>query len=414
MDFIREQIKKKPINKKRLAIKLGTAALCGVVFSVVVCIVMMIFMPMIQRNIISQTEETESGSESLLQNTQENQGTEATESGGIVIPTNFNLSISDYQTLQDELYNIGNEVNKSIVTVTSVTEEMGWMENDFETEGQGSGVIVAEDSNYLYILTEKKIISDAETIRVSFVDKTGAMGTILKYDGNTGIAILTVEKRQIEEDAKREIKVAQLGNSYTMSNGAIVIAVGSPLGANYSILTGNITSVENEIATKDRNYSVFTTDIIASENASGVLVNTKGEIVGMVMQSFSGSQDISTLTAVVVDELKDMIETLINGKDIPYIGLYVSTVTADIAKDYDIPKGVFIKEVVADSPAMRAGLQNGDVIVKINGESIATDMIYSNKISQLIPGTTCELTVMRQNGNKYYDVTCEVEIGVLK
>lgn len=414
MDFIREKIKEKPISKKRLAIKLGTAVLCGLVFSVVVFLMMMIFMPIIQRNLMPQTEETEFESEAFSQNTEDTQNTEDAGSESIVIPPNFNLSISDYQTLQDELYSIGNEVNKSIVTVTGVTDEMDWMENDFETEGQGSGVIVAEDSNYLYILTEKKIISDAEAIRVSFVDKTGAAATILKYDGNTGIAILTVEKRQIDTDTRTAIKIAQLGNSYTMSNGAIVIAVGSPLGANYSILTGNITSVENEIETKDKNYSVFTTDIIASENASGVLVNTKGEIVGIVMQSFSGSQDISTLTAVAVDELKGMIETLIDGKDVPYIGLYVSTVTADIAKDYDIPKGVFIKEVVADSPAMLAGLQNGDVIVKINGENISTDMVYSNKISQLIPGTTCELTVMRQSGSEYYALTCEIEIGVLK
>lgn len=414
MDFIREKIKEKPLSKKRLLMRLGTAALCGLVFSVVVCLVLAIFFPMLQKEGAPSTQNIEPESESISLNTQETQGTEDTESENIVIPPDFSLSISDYQVLQDELYRIGNEINKSIVTVAGVNEEMGWLENDFETEGKGSGLIVAEDGNYIYILTEKRIISDAEAIRVSFVDKTGASATIRKYDVNTGIAILTVEKRQIASSTKSKIKIAQVGNSYAMSNGAIVIAVGSPLGANYSILTGNITSVENEIATRDKNYSVFTTDIIASENASGVVVNTKGEVVGIVMQSFSGSQDMSTLTAVVVDELKAMVETLINGKDLPYIGLYISTVTADIAKDYDIPKGVFIREVAADSPAMRAGLQSGDIIVKINGENISTDMVYSNKISQLIPGTTCELTVMRQSGNKYYSVTCEVEIGILE
>lgn len=411
MEFIREKIKEKPISKKRLMIKLGTAALCGLVFSAVVCLVLAVFLPVLQKNDVPSTQNTEPESENISLNTQE---TEDTQSEGIVIPTDFSLSITDYQILQDELYKIGNEVNNSIVTVMGVDEELGWMENDFETEGKGSGLIVAEDGNYVYILTEKRVVSDAESIRVSFVDKTGASATMLKYDANTGIAILTVEKRQIASSTKAKIKIAQLGNSYAMTNGAIVIAVGSPLGANYSILTGNITSVDNEIATRDKNYSVFTTDIIASENASGVVVNTKGEVVGVVLQSFSGSQDMSTLTAVVVDELKTMVETLINGKDLPYIGLYISTVTADIAKDYDIPKGVFVREVAADSPAMRAGLQSGDVIVKINGENVSTDMVYSNKISQLIPGTTCELTVMRQSGDKYYSFTCEVEIGILE
>lgn len=418
MDFIREKTKEKPINKRKLLLKIGSAALCGLVFSVVVIIMLFIFMPMIQSTVPLETEETELETEQLTQ-TEETERVESTENteeqSSMVIPPDFSLSISDYQTLQDELYGVGNEVNKSIVTVAAISGESDdWAENPFEAEGQSSGVIVSEDDNYLYILTEKKVLSDADHIRVSFVDNTGADATLLKYDGNTGIAILTVEKRQLSRDTESVITVASLGSSHEMSNGSIVIALGSPLGTNYSILTGNITSIQNEIATQDKNYSVFTTDIVASETASGVLVNANGEIIGVVMQSFSGSQDINTLTAVQVDELKDVIDIMIDGKDVPYMGLYISTVTEDISKDYEIPIGVYIKDVAADSPAMYAGLQSGDVIVEINGESVVTDILYSDKMSQLIPGTTCEIMVKRQNGNEYYDLPYVVEIGVLK
>ena len=103
-----------------------------------------------------------------------------------------------------------------------------------------------------------------------------------------------------------------------------------------------------------------------------------------------------------------------NGKDVPYIGLYISTVTEDISGDYDIPVGVYIKDVAANSHAMNAGLQSGDVIVKINGTGIKTDENYSDIINAFIPGTTCEVTVKRQSGNFYYDVTYEVEIEVLE
>lgn len=413
MDFIREKIKEKPVSKRKILLKIGAAALCGLVFSIVVLVMMLVFMPIVQEPMNSQTEGTEQGTDSLVEteNTEEVPSTEQ----GIVIPPDLSLSISDYQTLQDELYGIGNGVNKSIVTVTTVsTTTDDWAENPFETEGQSSGVIVSEDDNYLYILTEKKVISDASYIRVSFIDNTGATATLLKYDGNTGLAILTVEKRQLSGKTKAEVEVVTLGSSYEITNGSIVIALGSPLGTNYSILTGNITSIQNEIATQDKNYSVFTTDIVASENASGVLVNTKGEVVGIVMQSFSGSQDINTLTAVEVDELREIIEILCNGKDVPYMGVYISTVTEDISKDYDIPVGIYIKDIASESPAMHAGLQSGDVIVKLNGEAVTTDEIFSEKISQLIPGTTCEISVKRQNGSEYYDVTCMVEIGVMK
>lgn len=409
MEFIREKIKEKPISKRRIAMRVGVAALCGLAFALVACVVLIIAVPYI----IPQENTEDLG---MSEQTQQEEVTQETEDQnvGLVLPPDFNLTISDYETLQNELYQIGNYTNKSVVAVVKMESEDDWTVNDYETEGKGSGVIVSEDSNYLYILTERKLIADAAHIRVTFVDGTGAEATLFKYDANTGISILTVEKRMLKLDTKRAIAVAQLGSIDEVKNGALVIALGSPLGTNYSILTGNITSVENEMVTKDKNYSVYTTDIVAGENGSGVLINTKGEVIGVVIQDFSGSQDVSTLTAVAVDEITGIVQSLRNGKDIPYVGVYLSTVTDDIAEDYDIPKGVYIKEVVADSPAMKAGLQNGDVITHINGDLIVTDEMFSEKIAQLIPGTTCEILVKRQNGNEYYEVKCTVTIGVLQ
>lgn len=435
MDFIREKTKEKPMSKKRFFAKIGIAVLCGVVFSLTVVIVLLFCKPLLEEHngqSIAESDTEAVGDTERMEGTESQDSTESSDGAenvegtdqttqdtqieaGLVIPPNFSLSISDYQTLLDELYQIGNEANRSIVAVFAMSDEdSNWADNPFEAEGQSSGVIVEEDANYLYILTEKKVLSNGGRVHVAFVDNTGAEAKLLKYDGNTGLAILTVEKRRLNTSTQSEIAVALWGSSYEMTNGAVVIALGSPLGTNYSILTGNITSIQNEIATQDKNYSVFTTDIVASENASGVLVNTKGEIIAVVMQSFSGSQDISTLTAVEVDELKSLIEILSNGKDVPYMGVYVSTVTKEISKEYDIPIGVYIKDVEADSPAMHAGLQSGDVIVKINGEKVSSDEKFSDIISQLIIGTTCEITVKRQTGSAYYDVTCMVEISVLQ
>ncbi len=410
MEFIREKIKEKPISKRRIAMNLGMAALCGLVFAAVVCVVLVIAVPII---VPPQNESEFAGTQ---EDTQQDTSTQDTQgpNGGLILPPDLNLTISDYETLQDELYQIGSMANKAVVTVMPMENKDDWTENNQLVENQGSGIIFSEDSNYVYILTERRIIAEAAHIRVAFVDKTGAEATLFKYDANTGIAVLAVEKRQLKPETKRAITVARMGAMTDVKNGALVIALGSPLGTNYSILTGNITSVDKEVMTKDKNYSVYTTDIVASKNASGVLINTNGEVVGMVMQTYSSSQDVSTITAVAMKEIHATIMSLRNGKDVPYVGVYLATVTEDIAKDYNIPKGVFIKEVVADSPAMKAGLQNGDVITHINGESILTDAMFSEKISQLIPGTKCEIAVKRQNGKEYYNVTCEVTIDVLK
>ncbi len=97
---------------------------------------------------------------------------------------------------------------------------------------------------------------------------------------------------------------------------------------------------------------------MGSKNGSGALINLNGEVIGLVTQGYSSEGDQNTLTAISISELKPVIEMLSNNKDIPYIGLEITTVTNTIAKENDIPKGVYIKDVKMDSPAMAAGLQS--------------------------------------------------------
>ena len=211
-----------------------------------------------------------------------------------------------------------------------------------------------------------------------------------------------------------QVMIASLGNSYMIEQGTTVLAIGSPLGANYSILCGTITSSRNEVSTIDRNYTIFTTDIVGSENGSGVIINLKGEIVGLVLQDYSSQSDRNTITALSVSELKQLIEDLSNNRDIPYVGLRLSTVTDDIAEEYKIPKGVYVKSVVLDSPAMTAGIQEADVIVKINGEDIVNVEQYNQRIYALNPEDIITITVKRQSGEEYVDLDCVVTAGILK
>ena len=205
-----------------------------------------------------------------------------------------------------------------------------------------------------------------------------------------------------------------LGNSNTVAQGNIAIAIGSPLGTNYSIGTGNITSVGNVIQTIDATYTVFTTDIVGNSSSSGVLLNLEGEIVGLVMQDYSGNGEDNTLTAISISEVKKLIEMLSNGNDIPYLGLRVVTVTDQIAADYELPKGIFVKEVLLDSPAFEAGLQNGDVIVEIGGEEISTIDAYEDKVLALEPGTVIPIIVNRQGMDEYLRLECRVMVGILR
>ena len=275
-------------------------------------------------------------------------------------------------------------------------------------------IIIADSGQELLILTERKVISDAQEVYVTFINDVTVEASMKHYDGNTGIAVLSVPRSEVDEDTMNAISVAKLGNSLTTMQGTMVIAVGSPLGTNYSILTGNITSTNNVISTIDNNYTVFTTDIVGSSSGSGVIINVNGEVIGLVMQDYGNEEDQTTLTALSISELKQLIEKLSNNQDIPYIGLGLTTVSAATAKEYDIPKGAYIKEVKMDSPALAAGLQSGDVITEMDGEAVYTVDSYESKLLALKPGDEVEIVVQRQGAEKYEEITCTVQVGVLK
>lgn len=412
-EFVREKIKDKPKNYKRIWIRFLTAAGCGIVFALTAVLVMLLMLPSLREELKENTPDTQvqNSQEPETEDTQE--ATQTPDDTQEQKETIREVTIDDYQKIQTQLYSIGNVANKSIVTITSVVSDTDWFNTSYEREGQGSGTIVGDTGGKLLILTERKVIKDASKINVTFIDDSVAPAELMKYDGNTGLAVLAVTKDKMEKSTLSLIKIMSMGNSSTVHKGSIVIALGSPLGTNYSILTGNITSTGNEISTQDSNYSVYTTDIVANKNASGILINTDGEMIGVVMQNYSAAST-GALTAVDVTELNRIMELLYASKDVPYLGAHISTVTDKIANTYGIPKGVYIKEVEMDSPAMNAGLQSGDVIQKIDDKDITTDDSYTDAVLGLTPGETYSVVFMREGSNGYKELTCEIEAGILK
>mgnify|MGYP002535494750 CR=1 FL=1 len=299
---------------------------------------------------------------------------------------------------------------------TQFNEEIPYdtIDMDFMNENQSAH----GGREYGHIVTrmgiERKVIAGASSVYVTFVNDTSVEASIKKYDGNTGITVLSVPVDEIDNDTMNLISVAVLGNSLAITQGTLALAVGSPLGTNYSILTGNITSSAYSISTIDANYDIFTTDIVGSKNGSGALINLNGEVIGLVTQGYSSEGDQNTLTAISISELKPVIEMLSNNKDIPYIGLEITTVTNTIAKENDIPKGVYIKEVKMDSPAMAAGLQSGDVITEIDGEAVISVDGYQTKLLSLTPGDVAEVTIQRQGNDGYTEIKCPVTVSVLQ
>lgn len=418
-EFIKEKIKEKPVNKKKLLSKGVTTITAAIVFGFVACLVFTLMRPIMEewfnkpkstqvsipKDEMPETEayETETGTEAETETE-----TEKEEHA----PADYEFTVEDYQEMQTQLCAVGTQANRSLVTVTGVKSDTDWFNTTYESQGQDSGVIIADTGAKYLIMTEKRVIENAEEIEVTFYNNTTVEAELQAYDANTGIAVLSVSRENVDEATRNLITVATLGNSFQIARGSIVIALGSPLGIHSSIQTGSVIATENTVSFYDAEYKTLTTDIAGTARGTGVLVNLNGEVVGLIMKEPEMGGD--TLTAFSISQLKDVIERLSNNQEIPYLGMKLSAVNNDIAETYDIPKGIYIKSIAWDSPAMAAGLQNGDVITEIDGEEIVTTQGYKNKLLEYKPGTQIEITIKRQGADGYEEMVCLATVGIFE
>ncbi len=158
----------------------------------------------------------------------------------------------------------------------------------------------------------------------------------------------------------------------------------------------------------------MTTDMYGSSNASGILVNLKGQIVGIIDMSYNSSDIKNLVSAVGITELKKVIESLSNDRDIAYFGVYGTDVTEKANQELGVPFGAYITEIDMDSPAMNAGIQSGDVITWVKGTEIKN---YQNLVKALLleePERTLSVGLMRQGPDGYIEMEVSVVLGSMK
>lgn len=322
------------------------------------------------------------------------------------------LGVEDYLSLFAGIREVAREVRKSIVTVVGVTPDVGWLDNEYENEGAVSGIVVADNGIELLILADVSSIEDAQSLEVAFQDGEIYQATLMKKDNNTGLAVISIAKTKIKSTTLEMAVAANLGTSGSSLVGIPVIALGRPMGTEGSLCYGNITSTGNVIRLPDSNYKLMTTDICGSSSASGVLINLRGQVVGIIDMS-KNSPDLSNLiSAVGISDLKKLVESLSNDKDIAYFGVYGADVTESANEELGVPLGAYITEIDMDSPAMNAGIQSGDVILKWNDMEIES---YQDLVSTLLleePEKTVSITLMRQGPEGYTEMETTAVLGL--
>ncbi|MGN0361671.1 MAG: S1C family serine protease [Bilifractor sp.] len=335
----------------------------------------------------------------------------AAENGGSTQEENPNgkITLEQYQQLYQEMIRNADNAKKSLVEVISITSQLDYFNEDYQTQKQVAGILVAQTDDSYYILTENSILDGAENIMVKFSDDTLAQATLRKADTDTGLAVLSVNASDVGEATKNAVSTAPLGNSNTVKQGDPVLALGNLMGYSDIVANGNITSISNKTSVFDAEYSILTTDIEGSTSTSGILVNMQGEIVGLIPQNMA--ENGNTLTAYAISDIKPLIERLSNNESVAFLGIKGREVTESLSKTTGIPVGLLVTEVEQDSPAMLAGCKEFDVIENISGTEIRTVTDLENLLGKLKANNVITVTAMRQGADGYAEVTFSVSLG---
>jgi len=223
-----------------------------------------------------------------------------------------------------------------------------------------------------------------------------------------------VNLADVSENTLGHIAMASLGSSRSVRPGEPVIAVGSPVGVTGSVLYGNLTLTDYKTSVIDGEYSLLITDMVRTADSSGVLLNLQGQVIGLIENKYLSTGNQNMLTAYGISDIKNVIEHLSNSKDLVYIGITGTNVTADITEEQGIPAGVYVTGVEMASPAMSAGIQPGDIITEISGQEITSVVHIQELLLKFSREQVIQVTVMRQGKEGYQEIPCRVALEQLK
>ena len=280
-------------------------------------------------------------------------------------------------------------------------------QNERRAQGQGSGFVFASENGLLsdktYIMTNSHVVEGADNISVKFKDGREYNAKVTGSDPQSDVAVI-----EIETD---EIPALGMGNSSELEVGEWVVAIGNPFGLSYTLTVGVVSAKgRTSIGINDYEDFIQTDAAINPGNSGGPLVNLEGEVVGINTAIFSRSGGHMGIGfAIPIDLAKTIANQLIEKGEVTrgHLGIMIQPLTADLAESFDVEpgKGILVAQVSKNSPAEKAGLRQGDIIVAYRGKPVVDVGRFRNRISLTPPGSTERLTVMRNGKLKELMIT---------
>ena len=413
-DLYTEHIVKEPWKNSKRILKKGASLVAMAVFFGLVAGLVMIIVYKTGKNYLddnkaamNETTPSTDGSESK-ETDPEDTTVPPIEEITTEIPSTVpidNEKLNDYMGYYKALKSVADKAGLSVVTVTAAKQGVDFFNSTYQNIADEYGIVISSDSTGYYILTEYSLVKNSENIQVTYYDKTVDTAEFVAGDTTTDMAVIKTGS------LNTVVVPVQFGNSDAVLKGDLLVATGKLYGFNGTIGYGIATGVNNSVNDTDSIYRLINTDISGTATSNGVILNLHGEVVGIITMAYN-SDNTNFITAYAINDVRNLMQNLVNKKSMPYLGIKGQTVTDEIAATNKIPKGIYISAVETNSPAYKSGIQSGDVITQINGTEINNMESLMMQLEKNNPGDNVNVTIKRRGREDYKEIEFNLVLGV--
>lgn len=319
---------------------------------------------------------------------------------------------------------IVDEVMPSIVAITntSTVTYQGFFgqSQTYESESCGTGIIVAQNSDYIYIATNNHVVANAKSLAVTFCDDSVVEGVIQGTDASDDLAVVCVAISDIDEETYHKIKVATLGDSDALKVGEATIAIGNALGYGQSVTTGvvsalgrTVTVTDNSTGTAIVNNNLIQTDAaINPGNSGGALLNAAGEVIGINSVKYSETSVEGIGYAIPMNDAMEMINQLIStGSAYDTHTAYLGIQGKDMVDVSGNAAGVGVYSVMEGSGASKVDIRQNDIIIALDGKNIESMENLKEILTDYKAGDVVTLRILRRSIDGYEQHEVQVELS---
>ena len=326
-------------------------------------------------------------------------------------------------TVTSDVSDIVENTLPSIVSITNMSVQE--VQNFFggisqqESESAGSGIIISQNDSELLVVTNNHVVEGSDTLTVTFNDGNSVEAQIKGTDSARDLAVVAVPLDKISDDTMNAIKVATLGDSDSLKVGEPAIAIGNALGYGQSVTTGIVSATGRTIDGFDGEY-IQTDAAINPGNSGGALLNANGEVIGINSAKINSSAVEGMGFAIPISDASDVIQNLMNketrskvsDEERGNLGIKGYDVSEEGAQMYNMPTGVYVKEVMSGGGAEKAGLTKGSIITGFEGSSISSMSSLQEQLQYYKAGEEVTLTVQIPDKNgEYTEKDIKVTLG---